>query len=252
MKITRLSSGSKESINLELEGACQPQPITPMRFEAPYGMNGMDDFYVEVASWTRSLIDQQTLRKLFHYAIKGGSFADSFSDLAKAARGREEMGLDTVAPQIYAEASKGDEAFEAFGVKFPSEQVTRWRIVVLTGVQLYLLMYLRQLFNRLKPDDPGWDVPWMAMDQSLLARIMLFSSFCVLPFVAALGLLLQAKLQLFPEGWISWHGPQIHRSEVIQILLMIAGLCVSVTLAILSWKYRPRLSQPVAPAQLFE
>src|SRR5215472_12744194 len=35
--------------------------------------------------------------------------------------------------------------------------------------QLYFFLYLGKLDGRLRPDDPGWDVPWIGMDCSKLA-----------------------------------------------------------------------------------
>src|SRR5262249_32278946 len=112
-------------------------------------------------------------------------FSDKFPDLAEAAKGRMNEDFATLAPEIHSEANKGDEAFDVFGIKFPSEQVTRWGIIVLIGVQLYFLMYLMRLSNKLRGDDPGWDVPWMAMDPSWLARTLLFVSVLCLPIFAA-------------------------------------------------------------------
>jgi hypothetical protein len=61
------------------------------------------------------------------------------------------------------------------------------------------------------------------MDQSLLARSMLFSTIVVLPVVAA-----------------------------FIVLDRIVCFCITLTLGILSWKYRPRIKEPSVPTQLFE
>jgi hypothetical protein len=165
--------------------------------------------------------------------LKPGPFNKSFSDLARATRGREEEDFGTLAPHIYAEATKGDEAFDAFGVKFPSEQVTGWGIIILIAVQLYLVLYLRRLFNKLKPNDPGWDVPWMAMDYSLLARVMLFVSLVVLPVCAAVFVVVQSSVQIAPDGW-TWHVVRIFwslsTSGKLQLALMLLGFGVSLSL----------------------
>ena len=41
-----------------------------------------------------------------------------------------------------------------------------WGTVILLGVQIYLLSFLKQLSGKLGPDDAGWDVPWVGMDQT--------------------------------------------------------------------------------------
>ena len=214
----------------------------------------MYNYRFNVAQLARNTISQQLLSARFP-DLKTGSFEEAAPDLAKAVRGREEQDFATLTPQIYAEASRGDEAFDAFGVKFPSEQVTQWGILVLVSVQLYLVMYLRRLFKTLKADDPGWDVPWMAMDQSLMARIMLFVSMVMLPAGAAAIVTFQASSRVMSHQW-TWHIfrllNSLNYSAKGQLLLIFVGFSISLTLCILSWKYRPRISDPVAPAQLFE
>jgi len=110
-----------------------------------------------------------------------GLFVQSFSDLLEATRGREDLDFATLAPQLYAEASKDEEAFEAFGIKVPISRITNWGLIFLIAVQIYFLMYLRRLFDKLKPDDPGWDVPWIAMDQSAFAVFMYLLTVVLLP-----------------------------------------------------------------------
>jgi hypothetical protein len=213
----------------------------------PVALSGTGgDFYYEfpVTEWSAGYIGQRDLVIAFPSAVKAGRFEESFPDLAKATNGREEMDFTTLAPQIYAEAAK-DEAFEAFGVKFPSEQVTRWGIIVLTSVQLYLVMYLKRLSNKLKPSDPGWDTPWMAMDPSRLARTMLFISVAVLPLSSALFVCVRAA-QSVVQSQVSSIG------DKAQFILICCGGAISMVLCCLSWKYRPNLRESVASAQFFE
>lgn len=167
------------------------------------------------------------------------SFRDAYPDLSQATADRPLMDFGTLAPQIYAEATTGNESFEAFGIKFPSELVTRWGFVLLIGVQLYLFMYLRRLSDNLDPEDPGWDSPWFAMDTSWLARSLLFVSLVVLPSVTELEMMVRSFT-------LKSHHPFLDMYPVFM------AFCISVGLSILCWKYRPKLTEAVAPAQLFE
>jgi len=83
------------------------------------------------------------------------------------------------------ENTKGAEVFEAFGMKFPAGQITFWGDILLLSVQLYFLVYLRQLSGKLKPDDAGWDVPWIGMNSSATSKVMCCVSFAVMPVVAS-------------------------------------------------------------------
>jgi hypothetical protein len=163
-----------------------------------------------------------------------------YGNLLEAARGREDLDFSILAPQIYEEVEKGDEPFEAFGLKIPESRIAVWGIVILISIQLYFVMYMRRLSNKLKPDDPGWDVPWMAMDQSILARAMLFVSIVVLPACATFAVIAHAM-----ESGNS-------RGENIEAIVVTCGFLLSWVLDYLSWRYRPKLRAPSVPPQLFE
>lgn len=117
-------------------------------------------------------------------------------------------------------------------------------------------MYLSRLSNKLKPDDPGWDAPWMAMDQSALAKAMLFTSLFILPVSAAFFVVIRAVSGHFPKDW-TWQIVTrlflaLNVTDRAQLVLVLLGFFLSGILSVLSWKRRPTLSESVAPAQLFE
>jgi len=212
------------------------------------------DFSFTVTT-ARMVIDNQLILGSYFKGQKAGPFADNFHDLMIAAQGRELESFNILAPELREEATKTGDTFEAFGIKFPSEQVTRWGMIILIAVQLYFVMYLRQLSHKLKPDDPGWDVPWMAMDGSLLARVMFVVSVIALPCAAGTLVLMNAASLWFPEG-LTWHLIGVVRSldrlSRVEFVLMPIAALASFILSGLAWHYRPRLSEPIVPAQLFE
>lgn len=206
------------------------------------------------------MVEVDTRRELLYSKVAEAAFRPfeyHFHDLAEATRGREDLDFGILAPQIYAEAGKGDEQLEAFGIKIPSNEITSWGIIALIGVQLYLLMYLKRLSNKLKPDDPGWDVPWMAMDESRMARTMLFVSLVLLPFAAALFIFSVPLKGLVGSTSISL--ASVYNSLrllpwSLRVRDAFIGLscCLSVWLGLQCWKNRPTVCNPVAPKQLFE
>jgi hypothetical protein len=127
-----------------------------------------------------------------------------FPDLARAGHDLEALELDDVEKFISSEAAKGTEVFEAFGMKFPAGQITFWGIAVLLGVQLYFFVYLKQLSGRLGRTDAGWDVPWIGMDTSILARSIFFLTVVLLPCLTMALLGAHAISQL--ERPIIWKG----------------------------------------------
>lgn len=217
-----------EHVTLQMEGPCGSDKATPkltagrpIRYAFPV---------VKVRRKTVRQSDYHYQRKAFR------DFDDSFPDLSAVAADAIDDSFDKIQKRLEVESEKEEQTFEAFGIKFRSTQVTRWGIVLLLGVQLYMVMYLRQFGRKLSYDDPGWDMPWMAMDQSMLARTMFFISLVLLPACAALVVVLEAE----------------RRSSRAEMILMPLGLVASVVLSVLSWKYRPVPTEPVAPSQLFE
>lgn len=217
-----------ELVTLQMEGPCGSANATPkltvgrpVRYTFP------------VVKVRRKRLEQSA----FHYQRKAfRDFDDSFPDLSAVAADAIDDSFDKIEKRLEVESEKEEQTFEAFGIKFRSTQVTRWGIVLLLGMQLYMVMYLRQFGRKLNYDDPGWDMPWMAMDQSMLARTMLFISLVLLPSCAALVVVIQAE----------------RSGQRVEMILMPLGLLASVALSVLSWKFRPKLTEPVAPAQLFE
>ena len=66
---------------------------------------------------------------------------------------------------------------------------TRWGILLIVGIQLYLWIHLHELSPRLKEGDAGWDVAWIGVYRSLPARVLFRGLDCVASVVtiAALG-----------------------------------------------------------------
>ncbi|HKV77586.1 MAG TPA: hypothetical protein VJP02_05585 [Candidatus Sulfotelmatobacter sp.] len=247
------ANGDRAQVGLTLDSSfCHDD----YRSAVPVVLEGHDenyDFRFNVDSIRRNRLSQKGVTLLFRGAV--GSFATAFPDLAKAAHHREDVDFATLTTQINGEVSKGTDVFDAFGVKVPSEQITRWGMLILISVQLYFVMYLKRLSRKLKPDDPGWDVPWMAMDESLMARIMLAVSVVALPCAAAALVLIRGDSPWFPGGF-TWHLIDIFKSldyaDRVKFFLMPIAVLTSFVLSGLAWHYRPQLVEPVAPAQLFE
>jgi hypothetical protein len=181
-----------------------------------------------------------------------GAFIDAFYDLDRAAREYKTLKLERLDKLLSDEASKGPEAFEAFGMKFPAGEITFWGVILLLSVQLYLLVYLRQLFGKLKSDDPGWDVPWIGMDSSQVSQTIVYVSVVILPCLSAILLGWKATVRLSSGYWErteQWFRPvhflaplwHWHYSVLLKIFLLALAAIASGYLGFLSWKYRPQI-----------
>jgi hypothetical protein len=215
--------------------------------------------FFPTTSYDHTTVDQENLVKYFKN-WRTGSFDKAFYDLDQATREVGMLKLETLKTLIADEAAKGSQAFEAFGMKFPAGQITLWGIVALLGVQLYLFVYLKQLSDKLRPSDPGWDVPWIGMDQSRLGRIIIFVTMVLLPFAAMIVLGYYEVSHLTHDYWAIADQPcclavrvsQWDKSVLGEVLAIISSIAVSIALGALSWRYRPCVVADSAPLQLFE
>jgi hypothetical protein len=129
-----------------------------------------------------------------------------------------------------------------------------------------MFLYLRQLTGKLSATDPAWGVPWIGVDQSKLAQIVLFLTFVCLPTAAARMLCGQVLRQVGTydvDGRVYYQlRPlfSLHSIEHLTALgkLLLAGVCTIGTfiLGIRSWIYRPIFVPPEpvlsCPPQIFE
>jgi hypothetical protein len=150
-------------------------------------------------------------------------FNDAFPNLSAVTKNYEELDLDTVDKILEGEESRAGDSFEAIGIKFPAEGVTRWGLVLILGIQLYLFLHLDELGPKLKPTDEGWEVAWIGVYKSHLARVLYFASSVLMPATAAFAL--------------AWHMPnQTRAAWWLRLAAMILGTALSLLLGSLAWR----------------
>jgi hypothetical protein len=244
------------SLNPDREEGRVPEDKGPFNYVAE--LKWPVYLWIPIIEMTRYGVTRNTIISRFS-TMGSGEFEQAFSDLSHATDGMADLELGDIKEFIHDDAAKGPEVFEIFGMKFPAGQATFWGMVLLLSVQLYFLTYLRQLSGKLRAEDPGWEVPWIAMDPSTVAQFMFFITLVPLP-LAALGLLAGKRI-LFILSTSSLAGhpglltvvhslPPIAKTE---IGVLVYAFCASGVLAISRWRYRPKLipSAPT-PRSLFE
>jgi len=165
---------------------------------------------------TEKQMDGQAALIRSHPYWKAGLCSQSFAELMKAAP-NQDVSFESIASSFEQEAAKPKfDSFEVFGVKFPVETASRWGIILIVGIQLYLWIHLHELSPRLKVGDPGWDVAWMGVYRSLPARWLFFVLTVGLPIIT-IGLLGKHALQ--KATLLSW---------LVYIAAMVACLALSV------------------------
>jgi hypothetical protein len=197
---------------------------------------------VHISSFAQYTVTRDTISRHFHN-LHSGEFKDTFADLSKAADTMSDLPLQDIKEFIHDDAIKGPEVFEVFGMKFPAGQATYWGIILLLSIQLYFFTYLRQLNGKLGPNDAGWDVPWIGMDDSKVAQSMFFVSLVPLP-IATLALLSYRRATtllsvLSSDNRLSTK--MISRETKGEVATLLLACVASLALALLCWKYRPQL-----------
>jgi hypothetical protein len=241
--------------NQELSSQGRLQTVK-LRFAAPFGhqrpgykgdIEGKDvSVFFPISGYDHVALDQQQLIVLFGN-WRSGPFQQSFTDLAGATREFASLDLEDVRKLLSDDIAKGTEVFEAFGMKFPSAQVTWWGIILLLSIQLYFVTYLQLLSGKLRADDAGWDVPWIGMDQSTLGKQIFFFTVMLLPCIAVSLLGGRSVWRLTKDFREPVHGVLERGYDLsgflifMQALGFVVLLLVAVFLAGLSWGLRPRV-----------
>jgi hypothetical protein len=81
-------------------------------------------------------------------------FKDAFRELAAVDAPFEDSPVSSAEKILDAEAKRTGEAFEAAGLKIPADIAVRCGVLLVLGVQFYVLIHLREFGNR-----PGPSVP---------------------------------------------------------------------------------------------
>jgi hypothetical protein len=257
----KVSANAIERVRLELNPSSDggfDATANPLKIRNTFTFQGCAQYEIP--------IKQQGLLYFFPN-WQTGTFRASFYDLDEATRGYGTLTLDRVNKLLTEENTKSSEVFEAFGMKFPAGQITLWGDILLLSVQLYFLVYLRQLSGKLKPEDAGWDVPWIGMNSSVTAKAISYLSFVILPVVTAICVGWQGAVRASigylyrTDQWFWFHlraNPWTwHYTVPLEVFLLILAALASGYLGLLSWKYRPQIAPeppkpPSCPAQLFE
>jgi hypothetical protein len=151
-------------------------------------------------------------------------FKDAFPELAAVESPFETADIASAERILQAEAKRTGEAFEAAGLKIPAEVAARCGVLLVLGVQLYLLIHLREFGNRLDRD-AGYEVAWIGVYFSRLARLMLMVSLLLLP-ATTVALLSIRGLRMTELKWLAWAA-------------LVASNTVSITLGYFIFKVLP-------------
>jgi hypothetical protein len=130
------------------------------------------------------------------------SFRDAFPELAAVDGAFETADIGSAERILQAEARRTGDAFEAAGLKIPAEVAVRCGVLLVLGVQLYMLIHLREFGNRVDRE-AGFEVAWIGVYTSNLARVLLIVSLLVLPACAVVMLSIRGLMMTKYKG-LAW------------------------------------------------
>jgi hypothetical protein len=93
----------------------------------------------------------------------------------------QELSIENAGAILEGELKRAGERIQFLGLNIPERLLTNWGIVVLFGMQLYLLLHVWELRARLVPDDPALKVAWLGFYSGLFARVTSIFTAAVLP-----------------------------------------------------------------------
>lgn len=150
-------------------------------------------------------INEKALQEMFS-DWRSGPYDQAFPELAAISGDLENIDLKGMASRIQDLQPKGEQNFEAFGLKVPSADITRWGTVLLLALQFYFWLHLHELNQKIDRDSPGWDVAWIGVYRSTSATVSMYLSGSLLPLIAVLILALRIPrdVQAAAHRWIPW------------------------------------------------
>lgn len=156
-----------------------------------------------------------------------GSFQDSFQQLAKIVHNYEMLPPHTISEILDGEMERSSESFEAIGLKVPAEDIVRFGIILIIGIQLYLWLHLYEKSTELRNGDEGLEVAWIGVYRSPYASTMMFVTTCMLPATAASLLGLRGlRVSSFYAHWTS----------AVYWSVLFAGTVITFILGLGTWR----------------
>jgi hypothetical protein len=159
-----------------------------------------------------------------------GSFDTVFPELVAVESELGRLPLQKLTDELVRRASSEPEPFQLAGIKFPIRAMTEWGIVFLLLIQVYLWVHIHEIKGKIDADAPGFDVAWIGVYTSNIARLIFLISLLV-PSVAILLL--------------DYYLPATIR---IRLIFGVVGGVVSGAVAVSTFRQTPRRTKDT-PAQ---
>jgi len=109
----------------------------------------------------------QIIKSYPQYQWVHSGFKDAFEDLDKGTTGFQDLDFGHLKAVLELQAANSKDTLEAFGIKFPRGLTTRWGVLLILGIQLYLWIHLAECRKRAFQSS---DIAWIGSYKSAIAR----------------------------------------------------------------------------------
>jgi hypothetical protein len=168
--------------------------------------------------------------KLNQPGWRDARFSDAFYELDQATADFQDTDFIHLKRILHQSEKNTKETFQAFGVTFPIETTSRWGILVIVSVQLYLWMHLREFRKRCFGIT---EIAWIGSYEDFVPRLVFVLTAILFPVVVVRVLCFQTAL--LP-------------GQVWNLTCALGAIVVSAALAGLSAKVFFRREAAPAPA----
>ena len=204
------------------------------------------DMSLECPLTTRviSLNAQSELKRMAGSNWTLGPFDRSFPELNRLTELYQSVTLGNVREILFRFRGESRETFTIWGVGVRGVLVRAIGITVLIALQIYLILHLHVLANRITPSDLGLHYPWIGLHKSPWSRLAYVLSAMLLPTLVVTGLAAN-QVSISRTFHETPSGPTTE-GAVIQVAALIGAVLVSGALAAIAFYAARRTWQATA------
>jgi hypothetical protein len=160
-------------------------------------------------------VDWRTaLNDLGSYRWRHTNFGDAFYELDRATSGFQTLDFGTLKQILHVQANNSKEVFEAFGVKFPIETASRWGLILILGIQVYMWLHIAE-YRRRKFNQS--DIAWIGSYTQAGPRMLFYLTAVLLPVAVIVFVVFFQREPPLHNRFLS--------DVALAITVALAGLC---------------------------
>jgi len=115
-------------------------------------------------------------------------FENAFETLDELIQEFPDISIDDAITLLNRDKKLLGEKFEVFGVKFSSDTLSVWGVLLLLGIQLYFLLHLYDFVKKNTNSNDSWNIAWIANYNNIYSKSTTIISACIIPVYVVITL----------------------------------------------------------------